>query len=226
MYVRAIFQVSNIILKSFRREVIFIHPSPAAKRTPKNPTQVKVNLKTIPNRYSPCFKHSLFVHKSVSWWPTSRINILTIYYKLGQGFITNCGSIVLLQIKASVITKWGRSYYKLEQPLLQIGTAITNWSKLYYKLGQLLQIAAIITNWGITIYDVYMWRLTLDHVTSTQNGFWFLIKVLMPSLVSFYQGLALIQVSTSFHMWKLRFHGACTYPLLTMYVCRVQSTRV
>ena len=143
-----------------------------------------------------------------------------------QGFITNCGSIVLLQIKASVITKWGRSYYKLGQPLLQIGTAITNWSKLYYKLGQLLQIAAIITNWGITIYDVYMWRLTLDHVTSTQNGFWFLIKVLMPSLVSFYQGLALIQVSTPFHMWKLRFHGACTYPLLTMYVCRVQSTRV
>ena len=83
---------------------------------------------------------------------------------MGQGFITNCGSMVLLQIKASVITnwgclvitKWGRSYYKLGQPLLQIGAAITNWSKLYYKLGQLLQIAAIITNWGITIYDAYM----------------------------------------------------------------------
>ena len=48
--------------------------------------------------------------------------------------------------------------------LLQIGAAsllqirasvITNWDKLYYKLGQVLQIRAIITNWGITI----VWQL-------------------------------------------------------------------
>ena len=49
-------------------------PLPPAKRTPKNPTQIKFNLKT--------------------------------YYKLGQGFIINWGSFVLLQIRPSVITNW------------------------------------------------------------------------------------------------------------------------
>ena len=75
---------------------------------------------------------------------------------MGQGFITNWGIFVLLQIGASVISNWGslilqngadvitnwNSYYKLGQPLLQIGAAITNWGKLYYKLGKLLQIGA------------------------------------------------------------------------------------
>ena len=51
-------------------------------------------------------------------------------------------------------------YYILGQTLLQIGTAsllqigaivVTDWGKIYYKLGQLLQIRAIITNWGITL---------------------------------------------------------------------------
>ena len=140
VYVRTKFQVSSIILTSFRREVILPTPLPT-KRTPKNPTQIKVNLKTIPNR---CFKHNLFVHKSVSGWPTSRINILTIYYKLGQlCFITNWGKCYY---------KLGQlSYYKMGQTLLQIGAAITNQGNRYYKLGQtLLQIRAAITNWGIT----------------------------------------------------------------------------
>ena len=165
VYIHTNFRVSSITLTSFRREVTLPNPPPpTANWTPKNPTQIKVNLKIIPNRYSPCFKHNLFEQKAVSWWPTSRINILTIYYKLGQGFITNWGSFVLLQIGASVITNsapawllqngadvitnWG-SYYKLGQPLLQIGAAIINWGKLYYNLGQLLHIGAIITNWGI-----------------------------------------------------------------------------
>ena len=157
VYVRTKFQVSSIILTSFRREVILPTPPPT-KRTPKNPTQIKVNLKTIPNRYSPCFKHNLLVHQFVSSWPTSRINILTIYYKLGQGVITNSGSFVLLQIGASVIKNWGsliitnqgKFCYKSGQ-LLQIrATVLTNWGS-YYKLGQtLLQIRAAITNWGIT----------------------------------------------------------------------------
>ena len=56
----------------------------------------------------------------------------------------------LLQIRASFMTNQS-SYYKLGQPLLEIGAAITNWGKRYYKLGQLLQIGAIITNWGITV---------------------------------------------------------------------------
>ena len=118
VYVRTKFQVSSIVLTSLREAILPTLPPPA-KRTPKNPTQIKVNLKTIPNRYSPSFKQNLFVHKSVSWWPTSRINILIIYYKLGQlCFITNWGSLI--------ITKLGRRYDKLGQ-LLQIeATFITN----------------------------------------------------------------------------------------------------
>ena len=97
------------------------------------------------------------MQKSVSWWSTSRINILTIYYKLGQGVITNSGSFVLLQIGASVIKNWGSLIitnqdefcYKSGQ-LLQIrANVITNWGS-YHKLGQIsLQIRAAITNWGI-----------------------------------------------------------------------------
>ena len=46
-------------------------------------------------------------------------------------------------------------YYKSGQPLLQNRAAIANWSKMYYKLGQVLQIRAITTNWGITITTYY-----------------------------------------------------------------------
>ena len=60
-----------------------------------------------------------------------------MYYKLGPAGVTNWGSFI--------ITNWG-SYYKLGQPLLQIGQLlqigpkfITNWGR-YYKLVQLLQI--------------------------------------------------------------------------------------
>ena len=50
-------------------------------------------------------------------------------------------------------------YQKLGQTLLQIGavsllqigaSVVTNWGKMYYKLVQVLQIRAIITNWGVT----------------------------------------------------------------------------
>ena len=55
-------------------------------------------------------------------------------------------------------------YYKLGQKLLQIGAAsllqirasvIRNWDKMYCKLGQVLQIRAIFTDWGIAI----VWQL-------------------------------------------------------------------
>ena len=72
-----------------------------------------------------------------------------MYYKLGKACVTNWGSFV--------ITNWGKCCYKLGQ-LLQIrATVITKYST-YYKLGQnllqiggVLQIRAIITNWGIQI---------------------------------------------------------------------------
>ena len=76
---------------------------------------------------------------------------------MGQGFITNWGSFVLLQIGASVITHWGsllitkwdRRYYKVKQ-LLQIRATVITKCGSYYKLEQtLLQIRAAITNWGI-----------------------------------------------------------------------------
>ena len=55
-----------------------------------------------------------------------------MHYKSGQVFVTNWGSFVLLQIRASVFTNWG-SYYKLGQTLLQNRAAITIWGKRYYK---------------------------------------------------------------------------------------------
>ena len=72
------------------------------------------------------------------------------YYKLGQTLL-QIRADSLLQIRAGVVTNWG-SYYKLGQLLSQNRAAITSWKmycKMYYKLGQVLQIRAIITNWGI-----------------------------------------------------------------------------
>ena len=60
----------------------------------------------------------------------------------------------MFQIEAALFN------YKLGQTLLQIGAAsllqirasvVTNWGKMYYKLGQVLQIRAIITNWDIIL---------------------------------------------------------------------------
>ena len=78
-----------------------------------------------------------------------------MYYKLGQACITNWGSFVLLQIRTNVVTNWG-SYYKLGQPLLQKMTVIANRSKIYQKLGQVLQIMAVVTNWGITTVILHL----------------------------------------------------------------------
>ena len=90
-----------------------------------------------------------------------------MYYKLGQiCFIINQGKrcYKLRQLR----------YYKLGQVLLQIGAAITNygnryskiaaitnWGKTYYKLGYVLQIRAIITNWGIAAIT----KKTLMYIT-------------------------------------------------------------
>ena len=77
-----------------------------------------------------------------------QIGATLFYYKLGQ---------TLLQIGAAfIITNWGKCCYKVGQ-LLQIrATVITKWGS-YYKLGQnllqidqVLQIRVIITNCGTT----------------------------------------------------------------------------
>ena len=65
-----------------------------------------------------------------------QIGVALFYYKLGQTLL-QIGAVLLLQIRANVVTNWS-SYYKLEQPLLQNRAAITNWGKMYYKLGQVL----------------------------------------------------------------------------------------
>ena len=62
-----------------------------------------------------------------------QIGAALFYYKLRQT-LSQIGAASLLQIRASVVTKWD-SYYKSGKPLLQ------NWDR-YYKLGQLLQIGA------------------------------------------------------------------------------------
>ena len=77
-----------------------------------------------------------------------QIGASLFFYKLGQTLL-QIGLASLLQIRESVATNWG-SYYKLGQPLLQNRAAITNCGKMYYNLGQVLQIRAIITSWGIT----------------------------------------------------------------------------
>ena len=60
---------------------------------------------------------------------------------MGQGFITNWGSFVLLQIGASVITNWG-------------SLVITKWGRRYYKLGQLLQISATVITIGAILLQI------------------------------------------------------------------------
>ena len=86
-----------------------------------------------------------------------QIGAALFYYKLGQTLL-QIGAASLLQIGASVVTNWG-CYYKLGQPLLQNRAGITNWDKIY-KLGQVLQIRAIVTNWGITALTYFF---ILDH---------------------------------------------------------------
>ena len=77
-----------------------------------------------------------------------QIDAALFCYKLGKTLL-QIGPASLLQIGASAVTNWG-NYYKLGQPLLQNRAAIiTNWDKMYYKLGYVLQITAVITNWGI-----------------------------------------------------------------------------
>ena len=122
-----------------------------------------------------------------------------MYYKLGQACVTDWDSFVLLQTRTNIVTNWGSfiitnwckcryklgSYYKLGQPLLQNRAGITNWGKMYYKLGQVLQIRAIITNWGTTTnmskkqVVLYQWDYmincnenkndngTIDHINKT-----------------------------------------------------------
>ena len=64
------------------------------------------------------------------------------------------GAASLLEIRASVVSNWG-SYYKSGEPLLQNRASFKNWVKIYYKLWQVLEIRAIITNWGITSFVEY-----------------------------------------------------------------------
>ena len=83
-----------------------------------------------------------------------------LYHKSGNFLLPIMASVIKKLGQFRFITNWGSYfYYKLGQLLLQIGAAwllqirasfITNQGNRYYKLGQLLQIGAIMTNWGIT----------------------------------------------------------------------------
>ena len=53
-----------------------------------------------------------------------QIGAALFHYKFG--WTLQIEAVSLLQIRASVVTNWG-SYYKLEQALLQIRAIITNW---------------------------------------------------------------------------------------------------
>ena len=71
-----------------------------------------------------------------------------MYYKLGQAGVTNQGSFVLLQVRANVVTIGAASLTQIR------AIFVTNWGKMYYKFGQVLQIRAIITSWGITLQNL------------------------------------------------------------------------
>ena len=47
LYLCAKFEVSSIILMSFRQGDNFTPPPPTSKRTPKKPTQIRVNIQNI-----------------------------------------------------------------------------------------------------------------------------------------------------------------------------------
>ena len=85
-----------------------------------------------------------------------------MYYKLVQACATNWGSFVLLQIRANVAINW-------------CSFINTSQDKCCYKLGQVLQIRATITNWGIK-RDVSFWKSTL---TWKQYIFKILIKLII-----------------------------------------------
>ena len=55
-----------------------------------------------------------------------QIGAASFYYKLGQLFLKQIGASVIANWGNLIITNQG-SYYKLGQPLLQIGVIITNW---------------------------------------------------------------------------------------------------
>ena len=64
-------------------------------------------------------------------------------YKLGPACVKNWGSFVLLQIRENVVTNCS-------------SFVIANRGKCCYKLGQVLQIRAIITNWGIALATFHL----------------------------------------------------------------------
>ena len=163
VYVRTNFQVSSIILTSFRPEVILSNPPPPQNEPLKTPPRLKLTQKLFPtdivhvsNTIYLCISPSvdgqlveLTYQPFITNWGKVLLQIWAalFYYKLEQ-VLLQIGAAQLLQNGADVITNWG-NYYKLGQPLLQNGAAITNCGKRYYKLGQLLQIGEIITNRGI-----------------------------------------------------------------------------
>ena len=53
-----------------------------------------------------------------------------------------------------------------------------------------------------------------------------MIKVLMSSIVYFYQRQAQVKVSTPFHMQKFRFHGVCTSPFKPYMYTELKVRRV
>ena len=85
-------------------------------------------------------------------------------------------------------------------------------------------------NWGYPLTsEVDRWRHKLDHVILSQKGFWpvnnmrHVTKVTVSCIVSFNQGLLLVQVSTSFHIWKLMFQGGVYIPPIN-HLCTKSST--
>ena len=78
VYLRAKFQVSSIILTSFRQGGNFTPPSSTSKQTPKKPTQIRVNF--LQNILGNIFWEAIFI-KSKQWQDALPEDFSTVFYK-------------------------------------------------------------------------------------------------------------------------------------------------
>ena len=120
--------------------------------------------------------------------------------QIGASLCYKLGQLYLIKNYGKRCYKLGKlHYYKLGKFLLQIRAAITNCGKKYHKLGQVLQIRAIMTNWGITDGRSRILReaICICLWSISRLGFNFILNILFPPGFSPYQ-------SNSWHHFQPR----------------------
>ena len=182
-YVRTKFQVSSIILTSFRRKIILPNPTPTQNEPPKTPPRLRLTWKLFPtgivhvlNTVCLCISSSVDGQLvELTYWPFIT-NWGKCYYKMGQLNYDKLGQVYyksgqLLQIRLTIITN-GDSYYKLGQTLLQIRAATTSWCN-YYKLGYNNRFSLLPSATSFrTACSLYTWKLCFKDICSFTFMLW------------------------------------------------------